>query len=77
MAEQPDGVDLYITHIDLSNAFWSFRLPRKARHIFRFYTHKRGGLRWSAFLLGGHFRHICVTESCDGWWEMQYWMGYF
>ena len=35
---------LYGTHIDLSNAFSSFRLPRKARHIFRFYTHQRGGL---------------------------------
>ena len=44
MAEQPGGVDLYGTHIDLSNAFWSFRLPWKERRTFRFYTHQRGGL---------------------------------
>ena len=44
MAEQPAGVELYGTHIDLSNAFWSFLLPRKARRIFRFLTHQKGGL---------------------------------
>ena len=44
MAEQPGGVHLYGTHIDLSNAFRWFRLRRKARRNFRFYTHQRGGL---------------------------------
>ena len=30
--------------MDLSNAFWSFKLPRKASRIFRFYTKHGGGL---------------------------------
>ena len=44
MAEQDPSRELYGTHVDLSNAFWSFKLPRKASRIFRFYTRQGGGL---------------------------------
>ena len=43
MAEQDPSRELYGTHVDLSNAFWSFKLPRKASRIFRFYTRQGGG----------------------------------
>ena len=44
MAEQDPSRELYGTHVDISNAFWSFKLPRKASRIFRFYTRQGGGL---------------------------------
>ena len=44
VAEQDPSRELYGTHVDLSNAFWSFKLPRKASRIFRFYTRQGGGL---------------------------------
>ena len=44
MAEQDPSKQLYGSHVDLSNAFWSFKLPRKASRIFRFYTRQRGGV---------------------------------
>ena len=44
MAEQPSEAQSYGTHIDPSNAFWSFLLPTKARRIFGFYAHQKGGL---------------------------------
>ena len=43
MAEQDPSRELYGTHVDVSNAFWSFKLPRKASRIFRFYTRQGGG----------------------------------
>ena len=44
MAEQDPSVQLYGTHIDLTNAYWSFLLPPKAQRIFRFYTSQDSGL---------------------------------
>ena len=44
MAEQDQSVQLYGTHIDLTNAYWSFLLPPKAQRIFRFYTSQDSGL---------------------------------
>ena len=36
LAEAPAGVRNYATHVDLSNAVWSFVLPAHARRAFRF-----------------------------------------
>ena len=36
LAGAPPGVQYYATHVDLSNAFWSFVLPPHARRAFRF-----------------------------------------
>ena len=35
LIQVPLGTPLYGLHIDLKNAFWSFRLPAAARQVFR------------------------------------------
>ena len=44
MAEQDPCVELYVTHTNLTNAYYSFLLPPKAQRVFRFYTQQKGGL---------------------------------
>ena len=46
LARAPPGVWYYATHVDLSNAFWSFVLPPHARRAFRFRA-TRGGTVYS------------------------------
>ena len=36
LCEAPHAVGFFCTHVDLRNAFWSFHLPRRFRHVFRF-----------------------------------------
>ena len=69
MAEQDPSIELYGTHVDLSNAFWSLKLPREARRIFRSYTTQGGGGGWChsiGCLSVGTSRLLFVTSCWAG-----------
>ena len=71
LAEAPPGVQYYATHVDLSNAFWSFVLPAHARRAFRFRATGRGGVYSLDHHICNklcislhHTPHTCQDVSC-------------
>ena len=59
------GGDLFLTHVDLSNAFWSFLLPEGAREMFRF---RFGGPLWDMQRLpiGWKYSPVLCQELLGG-----------
>ena len=56
LAEWPADRPLFCTHVDLKNAFWSFKLPRRHERAFRF------RVRWE-----GVERVFCMSRMPFGW----------
>ena len=56
LADWPANRPLFCTHVDLKNAFWSFKLPRRHERAFRF------RMRWE-----GVERVFCMSRMPFGW----------
>ena len=56
LADWPADRPLFCTHVDLKNAFWSFKLPRRHERAFRF------RMRWE-----GVERVFCMSRMPFGW----------
>ena len=62
MAEQHPSRELYGTHLDLSNAFWSFKLPRRPTELLGFIPGRGGGwCHWTG-LFGWAFSPFICQE---------------
>ena len=60
------GGDLFLTHVDLSNDFWSFLLPEGVRGMFRF---RFGGRLWDMERLpfGWKYSPVLCQELLGAW----------
>ena len=69
MFEQPPGVQLFGTHIALSNAYWFFWLLEKVRRIFHFNPGSEGGVSLfgsSPFRMGFFACYLLVSTGKVG-----------